>query len=405
MADPQPVHDTLSSKYSDLLTDDEAYEIIRHFEGVPLKPGCQVMWTGVPRDCVQDWADDRNLQTLTTAMGPSMNKDSPLCKRRSKSPGEWTRYVMGASALFAECLPKGHIVTLITRPPPQRFNPSGCSTYQQLEQPALQRDVSGLAVSSIEIVHFTVEGAQNSAYQYWPEDQEVRWTQYHKSKDISAHLTQRTPAPNKCQVSSPRIQKRGRSNTTIASSGTFSSLLSFEAILAICLLQPRLGPGRPWTERDERIQGVAWKDKGKKRWESSVPRAEDTQAASMMALPIGPGGVESLRRRIKQKENVAKRSGKNKQSSCNNRETKKNIQKQQKPSQKQQSTSQKQQSTPPKQVKKVKKKKKKKKNDVNQGCKEQTQKKKKKSKRTKKMKKQHETSTLKGGLLSRYILS
>jgi hypothetical protein len=35
----------------------------------------QVLWTGIPRDYAQKWADERGKQTLTTVMGPLMQKN------------------------------------------------------------------------------------------------------------------------------------------------------------------------------------------------------------------------------------------------------------------------------------------------------------------------------------------
>ncbi|KAK5674130.1 hypothetical protein LTS10_013115 [Elasticomyces elasticus] len=40
-------------------------------------------------------------------MGPLMDGKSPLCRRKGRDPEAWSKYVKGASALFAESLPKG----------------------------------------------------------------------------------------------------------------------------------------------------------------------------------------------------------------------------------------------------------------------------------------------------------
>ena len=184
-------YEALVSKYSSHLTRDEAYEIIIQFKRQHLFPGRQVMWSGIPRFWVQVEADKRGLQTLTSAMGPLMDVRSPVCRRKDKSQDEWSSYVAGASALFAECLPKGHGIILVTRPPPQRLHPLESTTYQLLEQPVLKGDLGGLAVSRINVVHITVRGAENSLYQLWPVDEGLLWSKTNASRTIRKHLRMR----------------------------------------------------------------------------------------------------------------------------------------------------------------------------------------------------------------------
>lgn len=45
----------------------------------------QVLWTGIPREKAQIWADEHHMQTLTTAMGPLMQKESPSTRKKKKS--------------------------------------------------------------------------------------------------------------------------------------------------------------------------------------------------------------------------------------------------------------------------------------------------------------------------------
>ncbi|KAK5705954.1 hypothetical protein LTR17_021206 [Elasticomyces elasticus] len=182
------VYKPLASKYLQYLSRDEAHEIIIQSDALPLRPGCQVMWSGVHRSWVQIWADERYLQTLTTAMGPLMDGKYPLYRRKSRDPEVWSKYVKGASALFAESLPKGDVVTVILRPPPHRLETLGSTTYQLLEQPVLKGESGGLAVLRIDVVHITVRGAENSAYQFWPVDEGQRWAQEHDASDIRKHL-------------------------------------------------------------------------------------------------------------------------------------------------------------------------------------------------------------------------
>src|ERR1700730_1032826 len=105
------------SNYLEYLTEEEAHQIREQFRGLPFKPGCQVMWSGVPREWAQRWADENEMQTLTTAMRPLMVTKHPSCAKGRKTRKEWSRYVQGASGLFADQMPKGHVVTVLSRPP------------------------------------------------------------------------------------------------------------------------------------------------------------------------------------------------------------------------------------------------------------------------------------------------
>ena len=156
------------------ISGDEALEIAQQIEKV-LLPGKQVMWSGVPREYVQEWADQRGLQTFTTAMGPLMDKKHPCCRRKDKTVSEWSDYVRGASALFAAFLPKCNEVTVILRQPPHQFRPDGNTTYQRFEQPILKGRNGGPAMSRINVVHIMVKGAEDYSYQIWPVDQTENW--------------------------------------------------------------------------------------------------------------------------------------------------------------------------------------------------------------------------------------
>ena len=163
------------SSYLEHLTEEEAHQIREQFRGLPFKPGCQVMWSGVPREWAQHWADENEMQTLTTAMGPLMMKENPSCVKQRKSKKQWLRYVQGASALFADHVPKGHVVTVLSRPPPQKLHPQGLSTYQTIEEPVLKGIFGGATVSRIEMVHPTVIGAETYRYQVWHIDETNQW--------------------------------------------------------------------------------------------------------------------------------------------------------------------------------------------------------------------------------------
>lgn len=142
------------------------------------------MWSGVPREWVQKWADRNEMQTLTSVMGPLMNPCYAACRKRQKSREEWSAYVKGASSLFASHVPKGYVVTVLTRPPPQRLRPDGLTTYQSIEEPILKGCKGGASVSRIDMVHVTVVGAEHYRYQVWPVDDQRSWVARHGSSRL-----------------------------------------------------------------------------------------------------------------------------------------------------------------------------------------------------------------------------
>lgn len=125
----------------------------------------QVLWSGIPREFAQARADHRNVQTLTTAMGPLMDTDHAHSVRSKKPSHGLSLYMKGASALFARYVTRSAKVTVLS-PPPQRFHPSGATNYQLVEGPILKGAIGSCSVGRIEMVHPTVEGAENFSYQY-----------------------------------------------------------------------------------------------------------------------------------------------------------------------------------------------------------------------------------------------
>ncbi|KAG9235613.1 hypothetical protein BJ875DRAFT_344071, partial [Amylocarpus encephaloides] len=138
--------------------------------GVTWRPNKQVLWSGIPRDGVQRWADKHEMQTLTTAIGPLMDLSHPLCLRKQKSKDAWSKYIKGASAIFASYISRGEGVTVLSPPPPERFHPSGQTNYQAIEEPIVKGLLGTSAVSRIEMVHPTIKGAEDINYQIWPVD-------------------------------------------------------------------------------------------------------------------------------------------------------------------------------------------------------------------------------------------
>ena len=133
------------------LTIEEANQINQQFRSSAFLCDGQVMWSGVPRERAQQWADEHGMQTLTTAMGPLMSPSHPSCLRLKKSSKQWSKYVKGASILFAQYAAEGQRVTVLSPPPPQKLHPSGLTTYQSIEEPILKGEVGGAAVLRIDI--------------------------------------------------------------------------------------------------------------------------------------------------------------------------------------------------------------------------------------------------------------
>ncbi|RJE26458.1 hypothetical protein PHISCL_01168 [Aspergillus sclerotialis] len=160
--------------FSQYLNAQEAARIFQQFESPQWIHNGQVLWSGVPRDKAQQWADRHHLQTLTAAMGPFMDEEHPVCLKSKMSAHQWSRYVRGASAIFAWHIARGEKVTVLS-PPPERFHPSGLTNYQAIEEPIIQGKIGGYAVGQIVLVHPTVIESEEFLYEVWPEDKYSTW--------------------------------------------------------------------------------------------------------------------------------------------------------------------------------------------------------------------------------------
>lgn len=162
-------------KLHDFLTPNEASQICNQFHGDVWQPGCQVMWSGIRRRQAQVWAERHGMQTLTTAMGPLMAHSQPQCLKAMKTSKNWSKYMKGASAMYAYHIAQDKgIVTVLSPPPPEQYNPYGGSNYQTIEEPILKGNL-GPKVARIEMVHPTIPGAEEFHYQVWPEDETDSW--------------------------------------------------------------------------------------------------------------------------------------------------------------------------------------------------------------------------------------
>lgn len=173
--------------YLEYLTIAEAGQIRQQFQKAQDAPGKLVLWTDMPHEWAQDWADAHNMQTLTTMMGCLMDKNHPSCLRAKKSKKEWQRYIKGASGLFADLARRNGTVTVLTSPPgvsPHRL----CSTYKSLEEPIVKGDFGGPKASQINYVHPMVVGAECFEYQAWPTDKSLEWIRVYGQNSKLKHL-------------------------------------------------------------------------------------------------------------------------------------------------------------------------------------------------------------------------
>ena len=167
---PEPVREAMLQ----FLSIKEAEQILVQLQQTCI-PNKQVLWSGMTREIAQDWADKHHMQTLTTAMGPLMDIHNPRCPRQHKNRAAWSTYVHGASLLFAWYIAGGDIVTVLSQPPPQRFNPTGEAYYQTVEEPIIMGKLCDKHVTQIWTVHPCVKGATDFKYELWPEDHASSW--------------------------------------------------------------------------------------------------------------------------------------------------------------------------------------------------------------------------------------
>lgn len=148
--DHTPAHRPWTSSFTflEFLSDAEAQEIMDRFESMP-RANCQlVFWTRIPRERAQEWADARGMSTLTTMMGPLMDSSHERCQRSIKGPTLWSKYIKGASILFAHyaCrIGAGASAVRVSTIPPLLQLAAGrpTSTFLLLEEPILRGKLGG----------------------------------------------------------------------------------------------------------------------------------------------------------------------------------------------------------------------------------------------------------------------
>jgi hypothetical protein len=172
---PNSTQEPLVEIISRYLAPDEAVPIIQQFWSDDWITNGQVLWSGVPRNVAQQWAEAHQMQTLTTAMGPLMRNGCTQCRGTEFSARKWSKYIHGASALFAWRIAQNQTVTLLSPPPPERYHPTGLSYLQVIEEPIIKTVSGQNAPCRIRMVHPTVKGAANFSYEVWPNDESFLW--------------------------------------------------------------------------------------------------------------------------------------------------------------------------------------------------------------------------------------
>jgi hypothetical protein len=152
----------------------EAIYLLRTFQEPQWSRNGQVLWSGVLPDVVQNWADDQEKQTLKQAMLPLTIWRQENGLRQSKI--RHSRYMKGASAIFAWRISQAYSCALVTPPPPEvRFNPAGMTNYQAIEEPVLRGAYGSATVVRIIMFHPDVVEARDVGYEFWPYDTFRSW--------------------------------------------------------------------------------------------------------------------------------------------------------------------------------------------------------------------------------------
>lgn len=151
------------------LTQEEAEQIVARFMDIPRSYDRLVFWTGIPREWVQQWADDHSMLTFSSAMGPLMNSTDDRCLRRIKKRKQWKKYIKGACGIFARYACKRGIVRVLTLPPSWAEFIRPESTYRNIEEPVLKGRSSCCCAIQINTVHLLTT-SEELEYQTWPQN-------------------------------------------------------------------------------------------------------------------------------------------------------------------------------------------------------------------------------------------
>jgi hypothetical protein len=183
------------------LSPDEIHQLNQAFQTSLQHDTALVFWTGIPPKLARGWAVERNLKTLTIAMG-SLYADSsqgrPSARRSDKA---WSKYMKGASWLFAKQACQNRCAIVLTNAPPNVYSTREHSTYREIEEPILKGVGEGPCATQIDYVHPTVSGAARFHYEIWPRNHSSEWLDFLECitiKDIVKRFMQRTKLCASC---------------------------------------------------------------------------------------------------------------------------------------------------------------------------------------------------------------
>lgn len=153
---------------SEYLSQSEMIRLNQTFERSLQDDRALVFWTGVSPNLAKDWACMNSLKTLSMAMGALYNDHSHGSLRSQKSPKSWSKYMKGASWIFAQQACHDRCAIVLTNAPPNVYSTRERSNYRDIEEPILKGTEAGRHAIRIEYVHPTVPSAARFRYQIWP---------------------------------------------------------------------------------------------------------------------------------------------------------------------------------------------------------------------------------------------
>ncbi|KAI6857231.1 hypothetical protein KC343_g4081 [Hortaea werneckii] len=183
---------------SEYLSQEEVTQLNQAFNIALQHDLALVFWTGISPELARDWARRNGLKTLTMAMG-DLYTDNVRKPVRSVNPGKskksWSRYLKGASWIFAQHACQGRCAIVLTNAPPHVYSQRKHSNYREIEEPILKGFEADRRTIQIDYVHPRVPGAEDFRYQVWPEDWSSKWLGFFECiviKDIVKRFVQGT---------------------------------------------------------------------------------------------------------------------------------------------------------------------------------------------------------------------
>ncbi|KAI6865314.1 hypothetical protein KC338_g5127 [Hortaea werneckii] len=182
------------SKY---LSQDEVTQLNKAFNIALQHDLALVFWTGISPELARDWARRNGLKTLTMAMGDlyTDNVRKPVKSAKTGKSKSWSRYMKGASWIFAQHACQGRCAIVLTNAPPHVYSQRKHSNYREIEEPILKGLEADRRTIQIDYVHPKIPGAAGFRYQVWPEDWSAEWLGFLECiaiKDIVKRFVQGT---------------------------------------------------------------------------------------------------------------------------------------------------------------------------------------------------------------------